>query len=343
MPHKIAVLGAGAWGITLSSLLGEKGNAVTLWEFDPEQAKLLNEKRCLEFCSFAKIPENVNISSDLGQACEQKDFLVLALPSHVLRKVVQKISSFNLDLSKTILVSATKGIEEQSLMRMSEITKLELHQIANRIAVLSGPTIAKEVAEKMPTAVTIASEDTGVASTCQEVFMTNYFRVYTHSDVAGVEAGGSLKNVFAIASGICDGLNFGDNTKAALITRGLREMILLGTKIGGQPSTFFGLAGMGDLIVTCLSKHSRNRQLGEMVGKGLTAEKAQKDIIMIAEGVKTSRSAYQIGSKLKIELPIIEQVFQVLYCNKPPKLAVEELMLRGPKPEKSMEVGQIII
>jgi glycerol-3-phosphate dehydrogenase (NAD(P)+) len=343
MVKKIGVLGAGAWGITLARLLHEKGNEVTLWEFNSAQAEKLSKERELAFFPYVKLERNIFITDNLTKAVSGKDMILFALPSHVLRKTAQNIKKAELDLSKTTAVSATKGIEEQSLMRMSEIIKAEIPAFANRIAVLSGPTIAKEVAQKMPTAVCIACEDNNVANQCQEVFITNYFRVYTVSDVAGVEAGGALKNVFAIASGICDGLELGDNTKSALITRGMKELIMLGTKLGGHPSTFFGLAGMGDLIVTCLSKHSRNRTLGEKIGKGLTVEKAQKDIIMVAEGAITAKSAQKLGAKFKLDLPIIEQIFQVLYGSKSPKLAVEELMHRQAKPEKTIEIEGIEI
>jgi len=233
------------------------------------------------------------------------------------------------------VISAAKGIENGTLKRMSVVLAEELPFLKGRIAALSGPTIAKEVANKLPTAATIASKNRKTASDCQKLFMTPYFRIYTHSDIAGVEAGGSLKNIFALAAGIADGLGMGYNTKAALVSRGLREMVKLGVKLGGKPSTLFGLSGLGDLIVTSFSPDSRNRTLGEKIGRGKSLRQAEKEIIMVAEGVKTVLSANELGLRYKLELPIIRQVYEIICNNKPAGRALKDLMLRNAKAEEA--------
>jgi glycerol-3-phosphate dehydrogenase (NAD(P)+) len=247
--------------------------------------------------------------------------------------VLRSVALIDPQLSGTIFVSATKGIENNTLKRISEIIAEELPAADSRIVALSGPTHAEEVAQKLPATATVASVDPNTAAVCQQAFMTPYFRIYTHADIVGVETGAALKNIFAIAAGICDGLGLGDNAKAALATRGLREIVRLGVKMGGQPSTFFGLTGLGDLLVTCFSRHSRNRAMGEKIGKGKPLAQAEQELIMIAEGVRTTRSAYELGKRYGIELPIIDQVYKVLYEAKPPRDAVTELMQRDAKPE----------
>lgn len=342
MIKRIGILGAGAWGITLARLLTEKKHKVTLWEFSSRQAKNLKLKRKLSYFPYVTIPKQVCITDNLGDTCINKDFLILAVPSHTLRGVLKNLALLKINFSSTIVVSVIKGIENNTLMLMSEIIKHEIKG-KSRIVSLSGPTIAKEVAQKMPTAATAASLDADAAGMCQQLLITPYLRIYTHQDIKGVEAGGALKNIFAIAAGICDGLNLGYNAKSALITRGIREIVQLGVKIGGQPSTFLGLSGLGDLIVTCFSKYSRNRSIGEKIGKGSSLSAAEREIIMIAEGIKTALSAYRLGQKYKIELPIINQVYKVLYEKKPPKEAIKELMLRQAKPESILKFGRMVI
>jgi glycerol-3-phosphate dehydrogenase (NAD(P)+) len=317
-------------------MLSEKGYAVTLWEFNPEQAKQLSSWRALSFFPHLTIPKDVVITSELKLACEEKDVVVFVVPSHTLRETARKVNALSVDLSDTVIVSATKGIEVTTLQRMSEIITAEIPEVGNRVAALSGPTHAEEVSQKMPTTVTVASINTDTMQYCQDIFMTPYFRVYTHSDIIGVETGGALKNVLAIAAGIGDGLGLGDNTKAALVTRGLREIIKLGVRMGGQAATYNGLTGLGDLIVTCFSRHSRNRALGEKIGKGRSIPEAEKELIMVAEGVKTAQSAYDLAKQYNLELPIMQQVYEVLYEAKSPKLAVQELMLRDAKPEMEL-------
>ncbi len=343
MTTTIGVLGAGSWGASLASLLSQKGLDVTLWEYNPDQAKQLVAWRSLKFFPHLVIPKEITITSDLRETCENKDFIVVVVPSHVLRNAVHELSLLSLDLSRTTVVTATKGIENTSLKRMSEVIAEELPQVSGRIVALSGPTHAEEVIQRIPTVATVASLNQQAALDAQQLFLTGFFRIYTNTDIIGVEIGGAIKNIFSIAAGICDGLGLGDNTKAALVTRGLREMVSLGVKMGGQPSTFFGLAGLGDLVVTAFSQHSRNRALGEKVGKGKSLPDSEKELIMVAEGVKTTKSAYELGRKYGIELPIVEQVYEVLYNGKAPQNAVEELMMRETKPEAKLNLGELII
>ncbi|MBN1824197.1 MAG: NAD(P)-dependent glycerol-3-phosphate dehydrogenase [Endomicrobiales bacterium] len=334
---KIGILGAGSWGTTLAALLAAKNNEVTLWEFDPGRAKDLSSKRRLSFFKYATLPKEVLVTNDLSEAVGGAELVVFAVPSHTLRDTARKILALGADLSGKMFVTAVKGIENESLKVMSEIITEELKGKIKALCALSGPTHAEEVAQQIPTTATIASRNSDAARLCQEIFTTPYFRVYTSSDIKGVETGAALKNIFAIAAGICDGLGLGDNTKSALVTRGLREMIKLGVKMGGSPHTFLGITGLGDLIVTCFSRHSRNRGIGEKLGSGQSLAEAQKSVIMVAEGVKTARSAYELSKKLNIELPIIEQIYLILYENKPPKKAVTELMTREMKPETIIE------
>jgi len=337
MDKNIGVLGAGSWGATLAGLLSEKGYAVTIWEFNPEKAKELSSWRVLNFFPHFIIPKDIVITSDLQTAVKNKDIVLFALPSHTLRNAAKNIAASGTDLSGTIVVSATKGIENGTLKTMSEIISEEIPQVAGRVVALSGPTHAEEVSQKIATSAAVASNNAEAAKICQEVFSTGYFRVYTHSDIKGVETGAALKNVFAIAAGICDGIGLGDNTNAALVTRGLRELIRLGVRMGGRPATFMGLTGLGDLIVTCFSRHSRNRAIGEKIGKGKSLGEAEKELVMVAEGVKTAKSAYELGKQFNLELPIIEQVYSVIYEGKPPKNAVNELMARKLKAENEDE------
>jgi glycerol-3-phosphate dehydrogenase (NAD(P)+) len=333
MSNQIAVLGAGAWGITIATLLGNKNYDVSLWEFDKERAKELNTWRSLTYFPSITVPKSVSITSDLQEACLNRQMLVFSVPSHTVRDVALKLTVLGIDLSSVTIVSAVKGLEADSLKTMSEVITEILPDAANNVVVLSGPTIAKEVAIKMPSAATAASKNLEAAKLVQETFTTDFFRVYTNSDIIGVEAGGALKNVLAIAAGMADGMGFGDNTKAALVTRGLKELIKLGEKLGGNPTTFYGLSGIGDLVVTCFSPNSRNRTLGERIARGKTPELAQQELKMVAEGVRTAKAAYDLGKKLNLELPIIEQVYNVLYKEKSPKDALRDLMLREAKPE----------
>ena len=331
----VGVLGAGSWGITLANLLSQKGNTVKLWEFDPINASKLSKNRKLSFFHQAILSDEILVTSDIFTVADSVDFLLFVVPSHTLRSVAKTLKNSKANLKNTTIISAVKGIENLTLSLMTEIISEELGKsFDKRIVALSGPTHAEEVSLKIPTAAVSASKDIFSATKVQELFMTDYFRIYTQSDISGVQAAGALKNIYAIASGMCDGLALGDNTKAALITRALREIIKLGVKMGGEPSTFLGLAGLGDLMVTCFSKHSRNRALGEKLGLGQTLSAAEKDVLMVAEGVKTTKSAFDLAEKFGLDLPITKQIYLVLYKNKSPKDALQELMQRQAKPEE---------
>lgn len=329
---KISVLGAGSWGTTLACLLANNGHKIWLWEINKQLAEKLDKERIIPFIGGANIPNSVTISSDLN-VINETDAVLFVVPSHFLRSTIMSIKNLGIDLGNKIVMSATKGIENGTLLRMSQIIEEIYPNTKDKIIAVSGPSHAEEVSKCIPTVVTSASKDKNLAEKVRDLFMNDYFRVYTQDDIVGVELGASLKNVFAVAGGIVDGLNFGDNTKAAIISRGLKELIRLGVALGGKEKTFYGLSGAGDLMVTCFSKHSRNRNLGEMLAKGKTLQEAEKELKMVAEGVKTCISAYQLGKKLNIELPIINEVYEVLFNNKDTKKAVYDLMTRSPKAE----------
>jgi len=329
---KISVLGAGSWGTTLACLLANNGHKVWLWEINKQLAEKLDKERVIPFIGGATIPDTVTISSDLN-VINETEAVLFVVPSHFLRSTVMSIKSLGIDLGSKIVMSATKGIENETLLRVSQIIEEIYPNTKDKVVAVSGPSHAEEVSKQIPTVVTSASKNKEFAEKVRDLFMNDYFRVYTQDDIVGVELGASLKNVFAVAGGMIDGLNFGDNTKAAIISRGLKELIRLGVALGGKEKTFYGLSGAGDLMVTCFSRHSRNRNLGEMLAKGKTLQEAEKELKMVAEGVKTCISAYQLGKKLNIELPIINEVYEVLFNNKDAKKAVYDLMTRSPKAE----------
>ena len=329
---KISVLGAGSWGTTLACLLANNGHKVYLWEINKQVAEKLDKERLIPFIGGATIPQSVVISSDL-RIINETEAVLFVVPSHFLRSTVMTIKKLNINLGERLIISATKGIENKSLLRVSQVIEEIYPETEDKIVALSGPSHAEEVSKKIPTLVTSASKNEKLAIKVRDLFNNDYFRVYTQNDIIGVELGASLKNVFAIAGGIIDGLNFGDNTKAAIVSRGLIELIKLGTVLGGKEKTFYGLSGVGDLMVTCFSKHSRNRNLGEMLAKGKTLEEAEKELKMVAEGVKTCLSAYELGKKYNIELPIINEVYEILFNKKDTKKAVYDLMTRTPKSE----------
>jgi len=330
---KIAVLGAGSWGIASSVLLSSNGHPMTLWEFDhQEMSKLCRKREHEQKLPGIIIPEEIEITDNLTSTILGAEMLVLALPSHTVREVAKKLAELN--LADPIIVNLAKGIENDTLCRMSEILKEELPlRLNDKIATLSGPSHAEEVSKKIPTTVVVAGFHEEIAKKTQQTFMTSYFRVYTNSDIIGVELGGSLKNVIAIAAGICDGMGLGDNSSGALITRGLAEIVRLGEKLGAKRETFAGLSGLGDLVTTCISKYSRNRFVGEQIGKGKTLNQVLKEMTMVAEGVRTTKSAYQLSIRHKVEMPITEQVYKVLFEEKQPQRAIAELMARDPKSE----------
>lgn len=329
----IGILGAGSWGTALAVLLQSEGNSVSLWEFWEDAARRLAETRQnTDFLPGVEIPPDVVISSDLASVIAGKEMILIVLPSHVVRLVGEQLAC--LPLRKVLVVSCSKGIENKTLLRMSEVLKETIPELsADRVVVLSGPSHAEEVGRGIPTVVVAASTGHESSRRVQEVFMGPTFRVYTNEDIIGVELGGALKNVIAIAAGISDGVGFGDNTKAALIDRGIVEITRLGTTLGANPLTFAGLSGMGDLIVTCTSCHSRNRYIGEEIGKGRRLQEVLDEMVMVAEGVRTTKSVYDLSMKYGVDMPISHEVYRVLFEDKEPKKAVYDLMTRDPKAE----------
>lgn len=331
---KVAVIGAGGWGTALAILLHGNGHEVRLWEFRPEVAEeLARARENRHLLPGVLIPEQILITADLEKAATEAELVVVAVPSHTMREVARRLRPLPV-MSKALVVSATKGIENESLMRMTEVLLAEIPELEpRRLVALSGPSHAEEVSRGISTAVVCACPSEESARSAQWAFMNKVFRVYTSSDVIGVELGGALKNVIAIAAGICDGAGFGDNTKAALQPRGLVEIVRLGVKMGANPLTFAGLTGMGDLIVTCMSKHSRNRYLGEQIGKGRTLQQILSEMMMVAEGVRTTRSAYALSLLHNVEMPITREVYRILFEGKDPRAALEDLMTRDAKME----------
>ncbi|MCA6085176.1 NAD(P)H-dependent glycerol-3-phosphate dehydrogenase [Candidatus Endomicrobiellum agilis] len=326
---KITVLGAGSWGATLAVLLFENGHDVTLWEFDSRKAKDLQDRKIKPFEAGADLPSGLVVANDM-KSFKNSEAILFVVPSQHMRSVCTLLKNNGISFDGKLIISATKGIENKTLLRMSEVIDEVFDGVYKNIAVLSGPSHAEEVCRKIPTAVTSAAINLETAEKCRMLFMNEYFRVYNQTDVAGVETGAALKNVFAIASGIVDGLKYGDNTKAAIVSRGLKELSKVGVALGGKEQTFYGLSGVGDLMVTCFSKHSRNRAVGQAVGEGKSLDEAEKSLGMVAEGVKNTVSAYEIGKKLNIELPIINETYAVLFEGKDPLEAVNSLMTRCP-------------
>lgn len=330
---KISVIGAGGWGTTLAILLHFNGHKVTLWEYVKSYSRVLEKTReNTNYLPGIPIPEEIKITNDLDTALHQQNMVVLAVPSQHLRKVIKNANPS--DLKNSILVNVAKGIENDSLMTMSQMLKDEIPSLDNdQMGVLSGPSHAEEVARRIPTAVVAASTNADTSKSIQAAFITSYFRVYGSTDILGVEMGGAFKNVIAIGAGIIDGAKFGDNTKAAIMTRGIAEISRLGITMGAQPETFAGLSGMGDLIVTCMSRHSRNRYVGEQIGSGKTLKQVLKSMKMIAEGVETSRSASMLAKKNNVETPITSEVYKILFEDKDPVKATTDLMTRDMKME----------
>lgn len=329
---RIAVLSDGGWGTALAMTLCLNRHDVVLWGPFPEYLAEMRERReNTKFLPGVALPPELRLESDLAAACDGAAIMVLAAPSKFMRPLLTRLAACHLPES-AIFVNVAKGIEVKTLKRMSELVTEQLG--ARRYAVLSGPSHAEEVARRIPTAVVVASESREVAETVQGAFMNTLFRVYTASDVVGVEIGGAVKNVLALAAGVCDGMGFGDNTKAALMTRGIVEMARLGRALGGKPETFTGLSGLGDLIVTCTSRHSRNRHVGEELGKGRSLVEIQQEMgLVVAEGVTTTDSSHELARRAGAETPIINEVYASLYQNKDPRVAVRDLMTRDAKPE----------
>lgn len=328
----IAILGDGAWATTLAILLSENGQKVTIWSVFPEHLKQLDrERENKKYLAGIKIPQNIIFETEIGRAIFAADMVVFAIPSKFFRSVAQQIKLAKIPLKGKIFISVVKGLEQKTLKRMTEIIKDELGKVP--VAVLSGPTIAIEVAEKMPALIVAAAADHKIAKKIQDVFINDYFRVYTSTDVVGVELGGPLKNIIAVVAGISDGLGFGSNAKAAILARGLAEIQRLGLKMGAKTRSFVGLAGLGDLSTTCISPESRNRTFGERIAKGEKMEQIIKSTASIIEGATTTEAVYQLSKKYKVVMPITEQLYLILYKNKSPQIAFKDLMGRKRKPE----------
>ncbi len=327
----ISILGDGGWGTTLAILLQHKGFKVSLWGAFPDYVSYLDKKRInTKFLPQIKIPKDIEITSNLNEAIYDKELIIFAIPSQYLRKILRRVKQLNFSRD-AIYLSVIKGIETGSLKRMSEVIHSVIGNV--RLAVLSGPTIAHEVAKDIPTTAVIASYDKNLRKYLQGIFMTERFRIYTNEDVIGVELGGSLKNIIAIACGISDGLGFGTNTKAAILSRGLVEISRLGYAMGAKVATFSGISGLGDLVTTCISPYSRNRYVGEQIGKGKTLKEIRAHMQMVAEGLPTTQSAYTLSLKYKVDMPITKEAYNVLYKNKSPRRAVQDLMTREKKEE----------
>lgn len=330
MAADIAFIGGGSFGTALAAMLGKKGLKVNVWDRCAEVVEEINTKRTNQrYLKGITIPEGVTAFSSLEDAVRESGYIVLAVPSHVIRDTCRNIKGIISD--DQVLISIAKGIELETKKRLSQVIKDELPH--NPIVVLSGPSHAEEVAMFLPTTVVVTSEQMKYADEVQDLFMTAEFRVYTNDDIIGVEVGGAVKNIIALAAGISDGIGYGDNTKAALMTRGMHEITRIGTKLGGSSRTFYGLTGMGDLIVTCTSKHSRNRSAGYLIGQGASREEAVEKVGMVVEGIKACKAFYELKEELNVSMPITDQLYKVLFQEKNPKDAVVKLMTRDKKSE----------
>ncbi len=327
---KVGILGAGSWGTALALLLYKNGHEVTMWSIDKSEVEMLQKEReHKKKLPGVKLPEEMTITNQLEEGMSGKDFLVLAVPSIYTRSTARSMKPYI--RSGQIIVNVAKGIEEGTLKTLSEQIEEELPEAD--VAVLSGPSHAEEVGRGLPTTCVVGAKTKETAVYLQKAFMSDVFRVYISPDILGIEIGGSLKNVIALAAGIADGLGYGDNTKAALITRGIAEITRLGVKMGGKAESFSGLTGIGDLIVTCASVHSRNRKAGYLMGQGKTMQEAMDEVQMVVEGVYSTKAAVELSKKYDVSMPIIEQVNRILFENKKPADAVRELMLREGKAE----------
>ena len=326
---RVTFLGGGSFGTALAVLLAEKNNIVNIYNRDKKVVDEINIKRTNEkYMKDLIIPENVTAFVDISEAIEGADYIVLSVPSHVIRSMCRSIKDI---LPKNIpIISIAKGIEEDSDKRLSSVIREELQ---NPIVVLSGPSHAEEIAMKLPTTLVSTSEDMKYAFEVQDLFMTPNLRIYTNDDIIGVEIGGAVKNVIALAAGVLEGLGYGDNTKAALMTRGMKEISRIGIALGGKLETFYGLTGMGDLIVTCTSKHSRNRRAGFLIGSGESLNEALSEVGMVVEGVKACKAFYQLKERIGVSMPITDGLYKVLFENKQPKEIVDNLMIRSKKSE----------
>lgn len=325
---QVAVIGAGSWGTALAIVLADNGHEVRLWSHNPKQVEEINTHHTNEkYLPGVELPKGIMAYAELREALSGIDTVILAVPTKAIREVIRKMIQSN--LQPIDLVHVSKGIEPDTLLRISEMIEEEMPaELLKNIIVLSGPSHAEEVSRRQITTVTVSSKNIEAAEKIQDLFINSYFRVYTNPDIVGVEIGGALKNIIALAAGITDGLGYGDNAKAALITRGLAEIARLGAKMGASPLTFSGLAGIGDLIVTCTSVHSRNWRAGHLLGKGKSLEEVLDNMGMVVEGVRTTKAAYQLSQKYHVKMPITNALYQVLFHGASPKDEVEKLMSR---------------
>lgn len=334
---KAAVLGAGSWGTALAVLLADNGNEVSVWTLFEEQAERINrERENKDFLPGVKIPESVIFTTDFPGTVKDADLIVMSVPSHAVKEVSGMLAGIITE--DQIVVNTAKGIEKDSFRRLSEVIIETLGVPAGNVAVLSGPSHAEEVGQKLPTAVVAASQNIKTAGKIQEIFSNKYFRVYTHTDMVGVEMGGAIKNVIALTAGVIEGLGYGDNTMAALITRGMAEMARLSVKMGANPHTMSGLSGMGDLVVTCISRHSRNKRAGIALGKGEKLADVLENMGMVVEGVNATFAAYDLAQREGVEMPIVNEMYKVLFEGKDPKEAVTDLMTRMKRPESEEDL-----
>ncbi len=327
---KISVIGSGGWGTAIAVMLSENGHDITLWSYLKEESENLKKnKENIPFLPGIKLPDSICYTYKI-EDCVNAELIITAVPSHAMRSTAKALTAAGIKDS-SIILNISKGLEEKTYLTMSGVLKAELPNC--NIAVMSGPSHAEEVSRKIPTTNVVAASDEVTANKIQDIMMNPNFRIYTNPDILGVELGGSLKNVIALCAGILDGMGLGDNTKAALMTRGIVEISRLGVAMGASEQTFNGLSGIGDLIVTCTSMHSRNRRAGILIGKGKTPEEAQNEVNMVVEGVKTCRAAYELSNKLGVEMPIVNEAYRVLFENKNPAEAVKCLMGRDKKHE----------
>lgn len=329
---KVSVLGSGSWGTAMAMCLADNGHSILLWSRREESTEELKKTRInKKYLPDTVLPENIGYTSDIS-ACADADVIIFATPSHTVRQVSKSIAPYISD--GQIVVSISKGFDEEKYNRLSQVIKEEIPNC--KVAAMSGPSHAEEVVKKLPTTNVVACGEIEVARYIQSIFMSEHFRIYTTDDIVGVELGGSLKNVIALCAGISDGLGYGDNTKAALMTRGMAEIIRLGIAMGARYETFTGLSGIGDLIVTCTSMHSRNRRAGILIGQGKTPDQAQEEVKMVVEGVKTARAVKYLSDKWNVEMPISQVAYEVLFENMPVKESVSVLMNRSMRSEREV-------
>ena len=326
----IAIIGSGSWGVALAIHLAKNGHKIKIWSYEKEEADLINNQKKCKFLPNVEIPDNIECKLEYEEVIKGADLILQVTPSKFTRNIVKQYAKY-VDVKKQPIIVCSKGIEKETTLTLDEVI---LQEIPNaRIGALSGPSHAEEVSIAVPTLLVIASEDEEVKNLVQDVFMNEYMRLYTSNDVKGVELGGALKNIIAFCSGVAAGIGFGDNTFAALITRGLVEIRKLGVALGGKEETFYGLSGLGDLIVTCLSEHSRNRKAGKLIGQGKTIEETKKEVGMTIESIDNIEVAKELSDKLNLEMPILNSVYDILYNNLDPKEAVKSLMTRKRKQE----------